>query len=193
MADTATTLGLGKVLPVTGSFAIPLVITNSLLSLNVVKTRIDLNTWEGDKTITSGGKESAGIKQPDGNTYDPLLIATRVHANLIENLPLTLVLAGLAEINGADRKKLTTLLAAFTVIRIAHIVGLTKATQLFRAAGRWSPRHQSPEDICVCMRRLTDSQATSVPSSFSLVWLDGSASLRKTTGASKRAFVSCLD
>ena len=135
MSDTATTLGLGTVLPVTGTFAIPLVVTSSLLSLNVVKTRIDLNTWQGDKTITSGGKESAGIKQPDGNSYDPLLMATRVHANLVENMPITLILAALAEINGADRKKLTTVLAAFTLIRISHVVGLTQGTQLFRAIG----------------------------------------------------------
>lgn len=132
MADTATTLGLGKVLPVTGSFAIPLVITSSLLSLNVVKTRIDLNTWQGDKVI---GKEHPGIKQPDGNTYDPLLMATRIHANMAENMPLTLVLAALAEINGADRKKLTTVLAAFTVVRILHAIGLGRANQPCRAAG----------------------------------------------------------
>ena len=136
MADTATSLGLGKMLPVTGTFAIPLVVTSSLLSLNVVKTRIDLNTWEGDKTITKDGKESEGIKQPDGNTYDPLLIATRVHANMIENLPLTLVLSAIAELNGADRKKLSTVLAAFSVLRILHVVGLTKSNQLSRAVGR---------------------------------------------------------
>ena len=41
MADAATALGLGKVLPVTGTFAIPLVLTASALSFNVVKTRID--------------------------------------------------------------------------------------------------------------------------------------------------------
>ena len=132
MADTATTLGLGKVLPVTASFAIPLVVTSSLLSLNVVKTRIDLNTWQGDKVI---GKEQAGIKQPDGNTYDPLLMATRIHANMVENMPLTLVLAALAEINGADRKKLTYVLAAFTIVRLSHVIGLSKATQPARALG----------------------------------------------------------
>ena len=136
MADTATTLGLGKLLPVTGSFAIPLVITSSLLSFNVVKTRIDLNTFQGDKVL--GGKEGqGGIKQPDGNTYDPLLMATRIHSNMIENMPLTLVLAALAELNGADRKKLTTVLAVFTVVRLAHIVGLSQATQPARAVGEY--------------------------------------------------------
>ena len=66
----ASTVGLGKVLPVTATFAIPLVVTSSLLSLNVVKTRIELNTWQGDKVITKeGGKEAKGIKQPDGKTH----------------------------------------------------------------------------------------------------------------------------
>lgn len=135
MADTATVLGLGKVLPVTASFAIPLVLTHSLLSLNVVKTRIDLNTWQGDKVITKDGKAAQGITQPDGNTYDPLLMATRIHSNFNENVPITLVLAALAEINGADRSKLAGLLAAFTLIRASHAIGLGKATQLFRAIG----------------------------------------------------------
>lgn len=137
MSDTATPLGLGKVLPVTGSFAIPLVITSSLLGLNVVKTRIDLNTWEGDKTITKDGKEAQGVKQPDGNTYDPLLIATRCHANMMEHMPITLILAALAELNGADRKKLTSVLAVFSVLRVAHVVGLTRANQLARALGMY--------------------------------------------------------
>ena len=93
------------------------------------------NTFQGDKTLTKDGKEAAGIKQPDGNTYDPLLIATRVHSNAIENVPLVLILAGLAELNGADRSKLTTVLATFTLIRVSHAIGLFQATQLFRAIG----------------------------------------------------------
>ena len=135
MGDTAAALGLGKVLPVTGTFAIPLIVTSSLLSLNVVKTRIDLNTWQGDKVITKDGKEAQGVKQPDGNTYDPLLMATRVHANLMENMPVTLLLAALAELNGADRTKLTSVLTAFTVIRVSHAIGLTQGIQLPRAVG----------------------------------------------------------
>lgn len=137
MADTATTLGLGKVLPITGTFAVPLMITSSLLSLNVVKTRIENNTFQGEKTISKDGKESVGIVQPDGNTYDPLLIATRVHANMIENMPLVLILSALAELNGADRKKLTYALAAFSVIRVSHAIGLTQASQAARAVGMY--------------------------------------------------------
>ena len=60
MSDTATTLGLGVALPVTGAFAIPLVMMSSLMSLNVVKSRVEGNTFEGDKTISKDGKTAAG-------------------------------------------------------------------------------------------------------------------------------------
>jgi len=133
---TSNTAGLGplvKLLPVTGAFAFPLIGLTSALSFNVVKTRIDLNTWQGDQTIGNGS--SAKVKQPDGNEYDPLLIATRIHANAVENVPITLLLAGLAELNGCDRKKLTAVLATFSVLRVLHVIGLAKATQAARAAG----------------------------------------------------------
>jgi len=108
---------------------------------------------QGEKSITKDGKEPAGIKSPDGsvfgtkglfgnaidnnrNSYDPLLIATRVHANLMENLPITLLLAGLAELNGADRKKLTSVLALFTLMRVSHVFALYKCNQPARAFGR---------------------------------------------------------
>ena len=53
----------------------------------------------------------------------------------MENLPITLLLAGLAELNGADKKKLTTVLAAFTVMRVSHVFGLYKGNQPARALG----------------------------------------------------------
>lgn len=135
MADTATTLGLGKALPVTGTFAVPLVVLGSLLSINAAMTRVQTNTWQGEKTITKDGKEPAGVPSPDGNKYDRLLIASRVHANLMENLPITLLIAGLAELNGADKKKLTSVLVAFTIMRVSHVFGLFKGNQPARAVG----------------------------------------------------------
>lgn len=129
----------------TKNSAIPLVLGGALLSFNVVKQRIDLNTFQGDKAISKDGKEAAGVLQPDGNTYDPLLMATRVHANLMENMPITLVLAALAEINGADRKKLTYALAAFSLIRLSHVIGLNGNNQPARAVGRFSGKQHRVE------------------------------------------------
>jgi len=133
---TSNTAGLGpltKLLPVTSTFALPLVAFNSALSLNVVKKRVELNTFEGDKAFG----ESQKVKQPDGNEYDPILIATRVHANLAENMPLTLLLVAFAELNGADRKRLSTILATFSVLRVLHSIGLNQSNQLARAIGEF--------------------------------------------------------
>lgn len=132
---TSNTAGLGpivKLLPVTASFSAPLIALTSALSFGVVKTRIDGNTFQGESTIGGSGKK---IKQPDGNEYDALLIATRIHANAMENVPITLVLAALAELNGADRKKLSAILATFSVLRVLHVIGLSQCTQIARAAG----------------------------------------------------------
>lgn len=148
---TSNTAGLGpltKLLPVTGSFATPVVALTSLLSFNVVKTRIDCNTWEGDSTIGASQK----VKQPDGNEYDPLLIATRIHANAVENVPVTLLLAALAEVNGADRRKLTGVLGLFTVLRVLHVVGLAKSTQVARAAGKCDASFFHSAIVVMCCR-----------------------------------------
>lgn len=56
---------------------------------------------------------------------DPLYIAARAQANFAENVPLGLLLAAVAEINGADRKYLNYALAAFFAFRVMHVeVGL---------------------------------------------------------------------
>ncbi|KAF2722037.1 hypothetical protein K431DRAFT_284244 [Polychaeton citri CBS 116435] len=133
MSIPSSTLGLPKVLPVTGTFAVPLTALSALLSLNVVKQRIDLNTWQGEKTHGQADATSTGVQQPDGHYYDPLLIATRVHANLLENLPLTLLLAASVELNGGSKRNLARILLAFTVLRVSHVIGLTKAAASFRA------------------------------------------------------------
>ena len=141
---------------------------SAVLSLNVVKQRLDLNTWQGEKTHGKEDPSATGIQQPDGHCYDPLLIATRVHANLLENLPLTLLLAAAVELNGGSRRNLSRVLLAFTALRVSHVVGLTRAIVPFRAAGMRQPplRIQYTE-------LLTISQATLAPPVFSWVLLAG--------------------
>lgn len=134
MSSTASQLGL-RLIPVTASFAVPFTLTGALLSFNVVQKRLALNTFQGDSTISADGKVGAKVKQPDGNEYDPLLIATRIHSNFIENVPYTLLLAGLAELNGADKTKLTYTLALFWVMRVSHVLGLNNAILPARGFG----------------------------------------------------------
>lgn len=52
---------------------------------------------------------------------DPLYIASRAHGNFVENVPLALIFAAVAEVNGADRKTLNYALAAFFALRVLHV------------------------------------------------------------------------
>lgn len=73
---------------------------------------------------------------------DPLHTAIRAQANFLEYVPLALILAGAAELNGADKGKLNIALGALLAVRIAHVeVGLlwkkTPAAGYGRHLGFW--------------------------------------------------------
>lgn len=48
-------------------------------------------------------------------------MATRCHQNFVENVPYALLLAGVVELNGGDRKTLNGALAALLLVRILHV------------------------------------------------------------------------
>ena len=52
---------------------------------------------------------------------DPLSIAARAHGNFAENVPATLLLAAVVELNGGDRRVLNWALAGLMAFRIAHV------------------------------------------------------------------------
>jgi len=62
-----------------------------------------------------------GHSSSSDQSNDPLYIASRAQANFAENVPLGLILATVAEINGADRKYLNYALAAFFAFRVMHV------------------------------------------------------------------------
>lgn len=52
---------------------------------------------------------------------DQLQIDIRAHGNFLENVPLALTLAAIAELNGANRRVLNAALAALFAFRIMHV------------------------------------------------------------------------
>ena len=46
---------------------------------------------------------------------------TSCHRNYVENVPLALLLAGIVELNGGDRKALNTALGVLLLLRIVHV------------------------------------------------------------------------
>lgn len=99
-------LTVPKLLPITGSFALPFGAYYVYLQSRVVYNRLSTKTLIGDNAEKGGN--------------DPVFLATRAHANFAENVPIVLLLAGIAELNGGSRKALTTALSALLVARICH-------------------------------------------------------------------------
>lgn len=70
-----------------------------------------------------------------------LHLATRVHANAVENLPMALILLFLLEINGAQAPTLHLLGVALLVARLAHGIGMSVSHlnpgRGFGAASTW--------------------------------------------------------
>ena len=63
-------------------------------------------------------------KKTDGQPAAPgkngLFLATRCHGNFLENVPLALVLAAVAELNGGSRRYLTAALGSLLALRVVH-------------------------------------------------------------------------
>ncbi|KAI4858515.1 membrane-associated, eicosanoid/glutathione metabolism protein [Hypoxylon rubiginosum] len=117
---------LAPLLPVTGTFALPFSAYFTLLSYRVVHYRLQDECYLGDNSSKTG------------DLNNKLYLATRCHQNFVENVPLGLILAALAELNGGDRKTITTALSALLVFRILHAdAGLINGIGIGRPVGYW--------------------------------------------------------
>ncbi|KAI0603059.1 membrane-associated, eicosanoid/glutathione metabolism protein [Biscogniauxia sp. FL1348] len=124
---------LAPLLPVTGTFALPFTGYFMLLSYRVVCERLKDKHYLGDNSAREDAKGHQA-------TSNKLFLATRCHQNFAENVPLALVLAAAAELNGADRYSLTVALGALLAFRILHVeLGLRQrgGLGLGRLIGYW--------------------------------------------------------
>lgn len=91
----ATKIGLGVPMPLlapaTATWAAPFAAYYFFLQNRIAYHRITSKTFMGDSTDASKG------------TQDPLYVASRAQMNFAENVPLVMVIALLAELNGANR------------------------------------------------------------------------------------------
>ncbi|KAI1100406.1 membrane-associated, eicosanoid/glutathione metabolism protein [Jackrogersella minutella] len=117
---------LAPLLPISGTFALPFSAYFSFLSYRVVAYRLKDKQYLGDNSSKAG------------DTNNPLYLASRCHQNFIENVPLALVLAAFAELNGGNRKALTTALTALFTFRVLHAeLGLITGMGVGRPIGYW--------------------------------------------------------
>ena len=103
---------------VTGTFTLPLTAYLIMLSYRVVHHRAKNQKWLGDR-------HDNAAEVPDSSDPDPLYLDSRAHCNFLENVPYTVLLATLVELNGGSRKVLSGVLGTFFVLRVLHVeIGL---------------------------------------------------------------------
>jgi uncharacterized membrane protein YecN with MAPEG domain len=106
------------ILPITLTIAGAAAILLIWLAARVSRLRRPLKIGLGD-----GGNEA-------------LLRRIRAHANYAENMPIFLILLGLLELAGGDRRILWAAAIAFILARMAHVFGMDSPTRLrLRVAG----------------------------------------------------------
>ncbi|KAK2033548.1 hypothetical protein LX32DRAFT_725119 [Colletotrichum zoysiae] len=103
-----------RLLPVTGTFALPFTMYYAFLSLRVVGQRLKDEYYLGENS------SGAGADDRERREANKLYLASRSHANFCENVPLAFVLATAAELNGGNRRVLAWLLGGFLALRVLH-------------------------------------------------------------------------
>ena len=119
MEPTAPVVAFDPFLPITTLLAVALTALLLWLVIRIVRVRI------GDRvSLGTGGSE-------------PLERLTRAHGNLVETAPFALVLAGLAEVQGAPWWLLGPTALVFLIGRVLHALAFTGARMSFpkRSAG----------------------------------------------------------
>jgi uncharacterized membrane protein YecN with MAPEG domain len=70
---------------------------------------------------------------------DPLEIASRCHANFIENVPLAFIFLTICELNGGNRKYLNYVMGLLFALRVAHADGGLRLKGRFGTCGVGRP------------------------------------------------------
>ncbi|KAJ9617515.1 hypothetical protein H2204_013701 [Knufia peltigerae] len=108
-----------KLLPVTGTFAPAFAVYYTVLNFRVSLIRLAEKTALGDSPKTSSGGSEG--KPADHSRHSDLFVACRAQSNFADNVPFALILAAIAELNGANRRVMTASLAALLLFRILHV------------------------------------------------------------------------
>ncbi|KAI8966347.1 membrane-associated, eicosanoid/glutathione metabolism protein [Daldinia sp. FL1419] len=117
---------LAPLLPVTGAFALPFSAYFVFLSCRVVYHRLKDQYYVGDNS------------SKNGDLNNKLYLAGRCHQNFTENVPMALIIAAFAELNGANQKSLSNALTALLTFRVLHVeLGLINGVGVGRPIGYW--------------------------------------------------------
>lgn len=96
----------------------PLLISGLYISLTAL-----LMIFLAYRVIRLRRKHKIGLGSAGNETLE---LASRVHANLLENAPITMILLVVAEMNGTQGATLHSLGTLWIVSRLLHAIGLTQ-------------------------------------------------------------------
>jgi uncharacterized membrane protein YecN with MAPEG domain len=100
----------------------------------VLAMRVTLARFRSKQSLGTGGVDAVRLGEEKRAT--PLLIASRSHANFTENVPLALILLGIAEHDLGPVWFVIVLALLLVVARVIHPIGMAMpAPNPFRAAG----------------------------------------------------------
>lgn len=124
---------------VTATYAFPFALLNIGLAAQCLHGRYLTKTYLGQEGAIYKDKPRSTYKgnptKAPADSFDPLLVATRAHANFNENVPLALIFAGAVELCGGTKTTLAYVLGGLVVARINHALGLRWNVQPMRATG----------------------------------------------------------
>ena len=106
-------------------------------------TTAETKTGAGDPASDNGKKKHDHHRHHRHHRHGkhgrhPLSVAIRCHANFVEHVPLALMLAAVAELNGGNKQVLTLSLGGLLIARVLHVeFGLRNpgSTGMGRAVG----------------------------------------------------------
>ena len=102
-------------LAILGTWALPFTAYYMFLSGRVVATRLQNRTYFGNQIPEE--KRDADR----GTAPDPLHVNSRCFENFVEYVPLAFILAGVAELNGANRTVLNYAMGVLLALRVMHV------------------------------------------------------------------------
>jgi uncharacterized membrane protein YecN with MAPEG domain len=111
-------------------------ITAALMGLMFIPLTARVIMARGAQKISLGDGSGGTVAFGEDRSASPLLVAVRAHGNFAENVPLCLVLMGIAEAEGAARLLMVALGVMLVVGRVMHVLGLGRPVpNVFRAGG----------------------------------------------------------
>ncbi|KAJ3027049.1 UNVERIFIED_CONTAM: hypothetical protein HDU68_004585 [Siphonaria sp. JEL0065] len=127
-------------LPATGIWSVAFVGLNIVLLFPIFTTRVKylISIGDGAAELEAFTRNTTDVNHVEAykNRVKQLAFNVRAHANFIENVPLAIIVVGVAELNGIDSQVIHGLFATLFLARLMHWLTLSNVKTNGSGAGR---------------------------------------------------------